>query len=52
LDFTKLHDRECWGSWDPTMPESDFDVWAPEFLEQEECLLGKRIKYVRRKIDA
>ncbi len=34
------------------MPESDFDVWAPEFLDEEECSLGKRIKYVRRKIDA
>jgi hypothetical protein len=29
LDF-QLHKRACWGSWDPTMPESDYELWTPE----------------------
>lgn len=27
IDFSNLHDRDCWGAWDPTMQHSDYHLW-------------------------
>jgi hypothetical protein len=52
LDFAKLHKKTCYGAWDPTMPESDFELWTPVNFEKDKCVFGKKIKYIRRKREA
>ena len=52
IDFSSLHQRVCSGQWDPTMPESDYEYWIPVNSQGQKCLLGKRVKYLRRKREA
>lgn len=42
----------CSGSWDPTMPESDYEFWIPKNFENGKCLFGRKMKYIRRKREA
>eukprot|EP01017_Pseudomicrothorax_dubius_P033038 TRINITY_DN4383_c0_g1_i5.p1 TRINITY_DN4383_c0_g1~~TRINITY_DN4383_c0_g1_i5.p1 ORF type:complete len:268 (+),score=51.92 TRINITY_DN4383_c0_g1_i5:110-913(+) len=50
LDFSSLHKRTCLGNDDPGVANSDYEIWSPR--GPEECLLGHKISYVRRKRDS
>lgn len=28
IDFSNLHEKDCWGAWDPTMRESNYHLWS------------------------
>lgn len=51
LDFHKLKQRRCEGD-DPKDPGSDFEYWSPYGgKDGQECVLGRRIWYTRKKRD-
>eukprot|EP01022_Parablepharisma_sp_SALTPOND_P013690 TRINITY_DN183_c0_g1_i3.p1 TRINITY_DN183_c0_g1~~TRINITY_DN183_c0_g1_i3.p1 ORF type:complete len:882 (+),score=44.54 TRINITY_DN183_c0_g1_i3:646-3291(+) len=53
LNFEQLHQRACLGEDKPGQPESDFELWSPyDGRHGQECLLGRKISYVRRKRDS
>jgi hypothetical protein len=52
VDFTTLHQRVCTGAWQPGTEESDFELWLPTSTNQSRCVMGKRVKYIRRKRNA
>lgn len=50
LDFTGLHEPQCKGADKPDTPESDYEIWTPyDGRHGEECLMGRKIQYHRRK---
>ncbi|KAL4482775.1 hypothetical protein ABPG72_022335 [Tetrahymena utriculariae] len=51
LDFASLHPRDCSGYENPDTSDSDYEYWTPH-NPSEFCLLGREVKYVRRKRDA
>lgn len=51
IDFENLHPRTCTGHDSPDTPNSDYETWVPH-NPNDSCLLGREIKYVRRKRDA
>jgi hypothetical protein len=54
VDFSPLHKRRCEGAESPGTPDSDFELYTPaaSLLGQDQCLLGKKITYSRRKADS
>jgi hypothetical protein len=51
LDFTTLKIPQCKGTENPDSQSSDYETWTPNDYRHGDahCLLGKRIKYDRRK---
>lgn len=44
-----LHQRVCKGIDSAGSLESDYEIWSPSGLTNTDCLLGKKVKYIRRK---
>eukprot|EP01125_Pyxidicula_operculata_P022767 TRINITY_DN9560_c0_g1_i2.p1 TRINITY_DN9560_c0_g1~~TRINITY_DN9560_c0_g1_i2.p1 ORF type:complete len:776 (-),score=189.67 TRINITY_DN9560_c0_g1_i2:226-2553(-) len=51
-DFSQVQERECIGHENPDSPDSDYETWEPSDARDDECLLGRRVKYTRRKQSA
>ncbi|KAA0154607.1 hypothetical protein FNF27_01514 [Cafeteria roenbergensis] len=50
VDFADLHQRACVGVDVPDSEESDYETWTPSAgPNQDGCLLGHKVQYVRRK---
>ena len=49
FDFSTLHTRICKGVESPNTEESDFEYWSPNGFVSPNCLLGRKVSYVRRK---
>jgi hypothetical protein len=50
VDFSELHTRTCVGVDVPDASESDYETWSPSAgPNQDGCLLGHQVDYVRRK---
>ena len=52
VDFSSLHPRICVNPQLPDTPESDYETWSPNGKISAECLLGRKVTYVRRKRDS
>lgn len=52
IDLSDLHTRGCLGSEHPDRPSSDYETWIPTNFQGEQCVFGKKFKYVRRKPEA
>jgi hypothetical protein len=52
VDFGPLHKRWCQGIDTPDTAESDYETWSPNGLVSADCLLGRKIKYIRKKRSA
>lgn len=52
VDFSTQFVRNCQGAGVPGTTTSDFEFFIPHTYNSEKCLLGKSIKYVRRKREA
>lgn len=53
LDFSSLHERQCEGVENPGTHGSDYEIWhASDGTGSGKCLLGKEMKFIRRKQDA
>jgi len=52
LDFSGIHEKECVGFDTPGTATSDYEYWRPSDRDNDECLLGRTIQYVRRKQNA
>lgn len=53
LDFTSLHEPQCRNPDRPDSPDSDYEKWTPnDGRGGKECLLGRKMIYVRRKREA
>jgi len=51
LNFENFHTRKCVGELRAGEPDSDFELWTPYGGKDQDCLLGRRVKYTRRKQD-
>jgi hypothetical protein len=52
FNFEELHQRTCEGEDKPGTPSSDFEYWNPyDGRQGQDCLLGRKITYVRKKKD-
>jgi len=52
VDFTGLHERECQGVKNAGSPDSDYEHFTPsDGRAGDECFLGHKISYTRRKRD-
>lgn len=50
LDFSSLHEPQCKNPENPDTENSDYETWSPnDGRAGHECLLGKKVVYVRRK---
>ena len=47
-----LHTRSCEGIENPGTVESDYEEWSPNGKINPDCLMGKKVTYVRRKREA
>ena len=53
LNFEELHQKPCRGIKEPGEKDSDYEYWSPyDGREGEQCLLGKRITYIKKKRDS
>jgi hypothetical protein len=52
LDFTGLHEPQCRNPDNPDTSDSDYEKWTPNDGKGKECLLGKKVTYIRRKREA
>jgi len=53
LNFENLHQRACVGEDRPGTSSSNYEIWTPyDGRQGQECLLGRKISYVRRKRDS
>lgn len=52
VDFKNLHQRNCQGVTTPNDKDSDYEEWTPNGKINPECLMGKKVTYVRRKREA
>jgi hypothetical protein len=53
LDFTGVHEGNCVGERLPGAPNSDYEIWEPSDVNDgDHCLLGRTMKYIRRKRDS
>lgn len=52
LDFTGLHEPQCRNPDSPDTEYSDYEKWTPSDAKGNECLLGRKVTYIRRKRDA
>lgn len=49
LDFSGVIQNECIDKDNPDSQVSDFEIWIPQASLNNLCLMGRRVKYVRRK---
>ena len=49
LDFSDIHERFCKGSNDLDSKDSDYEDWVPAWYHSSKCILGKKVRYIRRK---
>jgi len=49
LDFSGIHERECLGWENPGSSGSDYEYWYPSDRDSDDCLLGRKSQYIRRK---
>lgn len=49
VDFTNLHEPQCRNPASPDTSESDYETWYPTDFANKQCLLGRKVLYVRRK---
>ncbi|CAG9311653.1 unnamed protein product [Blepharisma stoltei] len=50
IDFSSLHEPQCKGADKPGEGSSDYELWSPnDGRAGNECLLGRKVEYVRRK---
>ncbi|XP_954685.1 sortilin-like protein, putative [Theileria annulata] len=49
LDFATLNQPACRGIWAINSSSSDYETWVPRDMAGNECLLGKKVTYKRRK---
>jgi len=49
LDFSGIHNRECHGWQNPQDEDSDYEFWVPSDRKDGDCMLGRRMSFVRRK---
>ena len=52
VDFSDYHEPECRNPAKPGSSDSDYEVWSPNDGRSGECLMGRKVEYVRRKQDA
>ena len=53
MDFNDLHEANCKGSSAPDTQESDYEYWTPnDGRHGNQCFLGRKVSYVRRKKDS
>ena len=53
LDFSSLHEPQCRNPDQPGTETSDYEAWSPnDGRAGHECLLGKKVIYIRRKREA
>lgn len=53
VDFSSLHEPQCKYPDRPGETKSDYELWSPnDGRSGSECLLGRKIEYVRRKRDS
>jgi len=53
VDFSSLHEPQCRNPNEPGTANSDYETWSPnDGRLGHECLLGKKVMYVRRKREA
>ena len=52
IDFAHLHTRTCEGIETPGEATSDYEEWSPNGKINPECLMGKKVTYIRRKRDS
>jgi hypothetical protein len=53
LDFSSLHEPQCRNPDQPGTETSDYEAWTPnDGRTGHECLLGKKVIYIRRKREA
>jgi hypothetical protein len=53
VDFTGLHEPQCRNPDNPDAADSDYEKWTPnDGRAGHECLLGRKVIYVRRKREA
>jgi len=53
IDFMGVHEGECVGHETPGDMNSDYEIWEPTDSEGDiACILGRTLKYVRRKRDS
>lgn len=53
VDFSSYIERQCQLPEDPSNPESDYELWSPNDGRTEaQCLMGRRVQYIRRKRDS
>ena len=52
VDFTNLHEPQCRNPNMPDNEQSDYESWYPSNSTKKQCLLGRKIMYVRRKQQA
>jgi Na+-transporting methylmalonyl-CoA/oxaloacetate decarboxylase gamma subunit len=53
LDFSSLHEPQCRNPDSPDTNESDYEKWTPnDGRGGKECLLGRKVTYIRRKREA
>ena len=51
LDLSKVHTRVCSGHWEPGSADSDYEYWTPINFSEDQCVMGAKIRYIRRKRD-
>jgi len=53
VDFSGVSKRQCVGADRPYDANSDFEYWSPyDGRQEQDCILGRKITYVRRKRDS
>ena len=52
VDFSAYHEPECMNPTKPGSSDSDYEVWSPNDGRSGDCLMGRKVEYVRRKQDA
>jgi hypothetical protein len=53
IDFSSLHEPQCKNPENPDATDSDYEKWTPnDGRAGKECLLGRKVIYVRRKREA
>jgi len=49
VDFADVHENDCIGYNSPDTPTSQYETWEPSDIRGNNCLLGRRLQYIRRK---
>jgi len=52
VDFSDVHERDCRGWESPGTEGSDYEYWIPSDRNDDHCLLGRTMRFIRRKQEA